>query len=939
MLVRRGDMKKIYYMVVLVFAGFLGFYIPTSAAGTGSGTESLLTDKCVNLEEINIDEVPGVITTEDSYVEWRIELEEAGEYAVKISYYPMPGDNGDIERELWIDGQLPSLASSAIEFSRYYVDAEEITTDESGNEIKPDQMEVSDWYETLAGGTSDYEDDAYVYYFEKGTHAVALTGGKGSMGVSGIELVQVDSLLSYAEYYAECEKANVPKAETGTIKIQAENTYGRSNETIYVSSDNTSPLTERADGGVSSLKCSQINVIGGENWRNAKEWIQWKVIVPEDGLYRIAFRFKQNYQDGNYSARRLYVNGVVPFEEASEICFAYGAGWQALTLTADGEECYIYLKEGENILRLENVLGNISEIVKELNEVVVKLNENYRRILMITGSEPDTYRDYQLDQELPEVMESFSVLYTKLKELADKLEEITGNTGTAYSRLQRTAIQLKSFVEDPDSIPERLSDFRDNISDLSSWMFDVTEQPLMLDYICLMAEDTEQIKANAGFFGSFIFELKKFFYSFIYNNGILESSEAEDDVTIELWMGTNGLTGAAQTSVAGASGRDQANIIKQMVTESFTPEKNINVDIKLVDMSVLLPAVASGNGPDVAINQDQTNPVNYALRGALYNLSEFEELPEVLERFSDSAVTPFVLEGDVYALPETQTYSMMFYRTDILKELGIEPPKTWDDLYRAMTVLNRNNLEIGLPNLSDNNLDVFYMLLYQQGGSVYAENKKETALGSEASINAFTQWSELYTKYNVAQKMDTLTRFRTGETPIIIAPFTFYNTLSASAVEINGLWEMALLPAAEAEGEYDRSAVSAATGCVIFKNTDQAEASWEFLKWWTSEETQITFGRELEILYGEAGRWPTANEEAFSSLAWDKETLNTLSEQKKYVKGLEEIPGGYMTTRYIATAIRIVINNSVNPREAILDYSQQIDKEIRLKRIEFGLEY
>lgn len=924
MLVRCGNMKKIFCMIAIIFAGVLSFSIPTSAAEEAdSGTEWTVD----------------AMKAADADTEWTVDVEEAGDYIIKITYRPLTDNSMDIERELWIDGQLPSLASSTIEFSRYYVDAGEITTDESGNEIKPDQVEISDWYETFAGGTSDYEDDPYVYYFEEGSHTIALTGGQGSMEVSGIELVKPEVLPSYAEYYEECKSAGITKVETGTIKIQAENTYRRSSETIYVSSDNTSPLTERTDGGESSLKYAQINVIGGENWRNAKDWIEWKVTVPEDGLYRIAFRFKQNFQDGNYSARRLYVNGVVPFEEASEICFSYGTGWQALTLNADGEECYIYLKEGENVLRLENVLGDISEIVSKLNEVVVKLNENYRRILMITGSEPDTYRDYQLDQELPEVMESFSAQYANLNELSDKLEEITGDTGTAYSRLQKTAIQLKSFVEDPDSIPERLSDFRDNISDLSSWMFDVTEQPLMLDYICLMAEDTEEIKANAGFFGSLIYEIKKFIYSFIYDNGTLASSEEEDEVTIELWMGTNGLTGAAQTSVAGASGRDQANIIKQMVAESFTPKTDINVEIKLVDMSVLLPAVASGNGPDVAINQDQTNPVNYALRGALYNLSEFEDLPEVLERFSDSAVTPFVLEGDVYALPETQTYSMMFYRRDILEELGIEPPKTWDDLYKAMTVLNRNNLEIGLPNLSDNNLDVFYMLLYQQGGAVYGENGKETALGSETAIHAFTQWSELYTKYNVSQKMDTLTRFRTGEAPIIIAPFTFYNTLSASAVEINGLWEMALLPATETEEGLDRSAVSAATGCVMFKNTDQAEASWEFLKWWTREETQSAFGRELEILYGEAGRWPTANEEAFSSLAWDKETLSTLLEQKTYVKGLEEIPGGYMTTRYIATAIRIVINNAVNPREAILDYSQQIDKEIRLKRIEFGLEY
>ena len=39
----------------------------------------------------------------------------------------------------------------------------------------------------------------------------------------------------------------------------------------------------------------------------------------------------------------------------------------------------------------------------------------------------------------------------------------------------------------------------------------------------------------------------------------------------------------------------------------------------------------------------------------------------------------------------------MFYRTDIFEELGIEPPETWEDLYRIIPVLQRNNMEIGLP--------------------------------------------------------------------------------------------------------------------------------------------------------------------------------------------------------------------------------------------------
>ena len=148
---------------------------------------------------------------------------------------------------------------------------------------------------------------------------------------------------------------------------------------------------------------------------------------------------------------------------------------------------------------------------------------------------------------------------------------------------------------------------------------------------------------------------------------------------------------------------------------------------------------------------------------------------------------------------------------------------------------------------------------------------------------------------------------------------------------------MAPLPGTATDDGTSRAAVSASTGVVIFRNATDVEASWEFLKWWTSADTQSAYGREMEILMGEAARWPTANTEAFQRMAWKSETLQNILMQKEAIHGLPEVPGGYMTNRYVATAIRLVINNGLLPREAILDYSLKIDEEIQRKRWEFGM--
>src|SRR5690606_24014300 len=132
--------------------------------------------------------------------------------------------------------------------------------------------------------------------------------------------------------------------------------------------------------------------------------------------------------------------------------------------------------------------------------------------------------------------------------------------------------------------------------------------------------------------------------------------------TVTVWIGT---------------GRDQAQVMKEMIDDSFTPATGIHVDLKLVDISALLSATLAGQGPDVAMEIGISDPVNYAMRNASYDISQFPDYEEVAKRFRDSAIVPFQFNGGVYALPEQQLFSMLFYRKDVLAELGLEVPDTW----------------------------------------------------------------------------------------------------------------------------------------------------------------------------------------------------------------------------------------------------------------------
>ncbi len=81
-----------------------------------------------------------------------------------------------------------------------------------------------------------------------------------------------------------------------------------------------------------------------------------------------------------------------------------------LTLAdADGNPYKIYLTEATHTIRLEATLGGSGILLEELEDSIYRLNQIYRKLLVYTGATPDQYRDYNIDQVYPEVMEAMEI--------------------------------------------------------------------------------------------------------------------------------------------------------------------------------------------------------------------------------------------------------------------------------------------------------------------------------------------------------------------------------------------------------------------------------------------------------------------------------------------------------------------------------------------------
>lgn len=849
-----------------------------------------------------------------AFADFAVTVDKAGFYRINLDYAQTEETNKAIKFGLLIDNAYPFNEAAEIVAPRIFADGGEIRVDSVGNEITPKQVQVLDLQSTTLKNTNGYYDSDYLFYFDEGEHIVSIIGGDVQFLLSAVRLTGERAVPTYEAYLA----AHPSQDTRGLmIKHQAEDAYQKSDSVLYPSYDRVNAATEDQHSELNDPKYIRINTIGGSLWKTPGQWISWQVEVPQDGYYNLGMKFRQNYLDGLFTSRDIFIDGELLFEELQGVKFNYDDEWQTMTLADEaGEPLKIYLTKGTHELRMEVTMGDFAETLRQLNDCIFDVNDLYRRIIMITSTNPDSYTDYFLAERVPDLMTVLTRSRDTLEKQMNDIIAISGAKGSKTASLDTLRVQLELFLEDPEEITLRLSSFKDNISAVGSWLVDIQAQGLQLDYLYLKSPDVETPKAGTDFMADTVFTFQRFLASFDSTTSVLSGEGDAQAPHIKVWL--------------SGSGRDQAQVLKDLIDESFTPETGIIVDLELVQGS-LIEATLAGMGPDVALLVSEDQPVNFAIRGALYDLTNFEDFNEVTGRFYDAAMEPFWYNGGCYALPDTQVFNMLFYRTDVFEDLGIQPPETWDDFYALLPIIQRNNLQITVQ-------DLFATLYFQQGGSYYNETGTRSLLDSEGAIAAMEAYTDLYTTYGFEVKTDFYSRFRSGELVMSIQPYNVYNQLTVAAPEINGLWAMMPIPGTPMEdGSINRAQNTTVSGTIMLDSAKNKDAAWEFMKWWSREDTKASYGISLEGLMGPSARFTPANIETMALLPWSNDELDALMEAMALCVGIPQLPGSYYTSRGLTNAFRTIVYNDATPQSVMKLQTRYINEEITRKREEFGL--
>lgn len=931
--------KAAFYTEKAEYSDYYDEHISDKSPGTTVPLEFASASENADCSQGSFEGVSDAViwNSQEGSVDFKVNITEAGNYSIRMNYYPIPGNLSSSEISVLIDGKSPYDAASRIELPHRWKAASEITQDKKGNEQRPIQIEDPAWMSASFDDPDGIFNEPLIFNLSAGEHTITFSSDKASIAMSEIELFNYEEPEAYVAPGSSELSAN---SSAENIKIQAENYLYTNSSEILPEYDRGDYRTEDHLGNEGHPTKQRYNILGG-NWNTAGQSVTWELDVPQDGYYRVGIKGLQNTMRGMYANRRLYIDGEVPNAAFDDIKFNYDNDWILTTPTDEnGDEAYLYLTAGKHELTLEAVPGEIGDYMRRLDKLVLEINDYYMQILMITGPTPDKYTDYYIHREIPELISNFREYSKELREIQEELEKLTNQKGSEAAALDRLATVLDYCIKKPRKIQTQISNnaLKDNVSSVSSWMKTYRQQPLTIDYIELAPASGELTSIKSKASKSIPYSFKSFFGSFLEDYTVL--SDAGEN-SINVWS---------------SLGRDQTNVIKQMVDSQFNGNYGVDVAINLVQGGIM-EAVLAGKGPDVSLFTGGEFPINLAIRGLLVPIDDMQGYSDVRARFADSAFVPYTYEEQTYAIPLTRNFPMMFYRKDVLSEIGIyEYPETWENLIDMLPAFQRNYMQPGLilPTIAAAGLTAggvsispatesghtFAMLMLQSGLNYYNEDESETTFDSLEAVDAFNTWTEFYTTYGFDQQYDAFTRFRTGEAPIVIQDYcTFYNQLNTAAPEIAGLWDIAPVPGTMREdGTVNHAANSNSAGAMILSSCKDPEAAWTFIEWFSQTDQMVQYCQTVEGVMGSLGRVAPADKEVLKQLNWSKSDLEKIIAQMDQLDEIPIIPSSYVVTRSVMNAFRSVVNDHENARETLRWYNKDINAEITRKRKNLGID-
>jgi ABC-type glycerol-3-phosphate transport system substrate-binding protein len=830
-----------------------------------------------------------------------VDVPETALYQIGFDYLSYDSSILPIEMSFMVDGEYPFYEARNLEFETTWVSDGDTDVDRYGNEVVTLPSKSIQWEHKELSDSSYRYSTPLLVELEQGTHTFEMSVSEGTFLLGNLTLETPDKVAEYT---------GSEKAEGDTlITIEAEDFYERNDSSIHATGEYDSAITPL------SSKETVLNTVDEDSFSEAGQTITYQFEVENAGYYYIGMNYRQSEKSDFPVFVDWKIDGEIPNEAFESYSVGYTTKYKTTTLEdSDGNNLSVYLEPGTHTISLTISMDNLRYALEAVDEIMSGISDLSLEVTKVAGTNKDKYRDLKLTRYIPDVQERLYGWVEELYAIAEQAEVYAGvddpDDVAAFSYLLIAADQLETLAEEPNELVYRVDELSTSVNSINTQIANfvdlIGENNLAIDRIYIYQEGAKLPK-KLNFFSSIGLSVKRFINSFF---GQSYSASNTDSTHLQVWVNRP---------------RQYVEIMQKMIDEEFTPATGIEVDLSIMtDANKLILSNASGDTPDIATGINYAIPFELGIRGALVDLTKFDDYQEIFARYSDGLLVSSVIGDGLYSLPETMNFYVMFYRTDILEKLGLEAPDTMDELIAMLPDLQMRGLNVYYPTaamLAMRNFHGTTPLIFQNGGSLYGETAQDLLLDSEETVEGFTQLTELFTLYDLPVDIPNFYQhFRNGDLAIGIADFNSYNLILNAAPEIENSWNIALVPGVvdEETGEVLRYMSGGAESTVMFSSDDEREAeAWEFMKWWSSADAQAEFGQMLQIMYGDEYIWPTANLEAFAQLPYPTKDKSIIMEQAEYILEAPRLLGSYMTERELSNAFNDVVVNGDDLRSRI----------------------
>jgi len=351
----------------------------------------------------------------------------------------------------------------------------------------------------------------------------------------------------------------------------------------------------------------------------------------------------------------------------------------------------------------------------------------------------------------------------------------------------------------------------------------------------------------------------------------------KEDGTITIWaMGAEGMK-IAEMARKFEEANPGIRVITQAIPWEAAHEK-------------LITSVVGDIPPDVS-QLGTTWMAEFQAMGALVPLDELISNSRIIskDKFFPASWETNLVEERVYGVPWYVDTRVMFYRKDLLKEVGFNhPPRTWEELERVGKALIKDRDGDGRIDrygmaLPVKDWNILSMFIWENGGNILTADNSKPDVESEATQEAFQFYLKLFEEKIVptteAVDVDLFHAFRTGFYPIFISgPWMIELTRNELGKEYEGRWDVAMMPR-------KKFPISFVGGCnlVLFKGSKHKEAAWKFIEFMSQPDIQVEWYRLTTDLPAVKSAW----QDPFFK---DKPMLRVFGEQLNYTKAPPNIP-------------------------------------------------